>query len=504
MTDKTAAPEARTASGVLRGRWEGGVALFRGVPYAAAPVGDRRFAPPAPAPSWTGVRDAVEHGTIAPQPPSRLNMVMGDFSRPQSEDCLTLTIATPAPDDARRPVLVWLHGGAYLSGAGSLDWYSGATFARTAGIVAVGVNYRLGALGFLRLPGVSPGNLGLMDQIAALRWVRENIAAFGGDPEQVTVAGQSAGAHAIAYLMAMPSTEGLFRRAILQSAPLGRRPAGAEKTTRVADRLLDALGIAASEAARLRDVPAEQIIAAQVEVMKAEHRFAGVEPPFVPAIDGDLIPGDFMPVLARGAASKIDVMVGTTREESAAFLAFDPEAKAVTRAQVEARATALLGPDASVHLDELARMRPIATPYALLTDLITESTFRRPSLQLAEYRAAHGRPAYVYQFDWQSPMPRLAACHCLEIPFMFDNAEAWPNSPMLKGADPAEIAALSRTMNGAWAAFIRTGDPNHDGLPRWRPYEPQRRETMRFDVVVGPVGDPAGIAWRRPWPERRA
>jgi para-nitrobenzyl esterase len=197
-------------------------------------------------------------------------------------------------------------------------------------------------------------------------------------------------------------------------------------------------------------------------------------------------------------------MIGTTREESAAFFAFDPEVQAASRAQIEARATALLGPDAGAYLDELARMRPVATPYSLLADLMSESNFRRPSLQFAEYRAAQGRPAYVYQFDWQSPMKGIAACHCLDIPFMFDNPEAWPDSPMLKGADGATVAALSRTMNQAWAAFVRTGNPNHDGLPRWRPYEPERRETMRFDAVVEPVGDPAGVAWRRPWPERRA
>jgi para-nitrobenzyl esterase len=504
MHDKTAAPEARTANGPVRGRWENGVALFRGVPYAAAPVGTLRFEPPAPCPAWSGMRDASENGPIPPQPPSRLNMVMGDFSRPQSEDCLTLTIATPAADGAKRPVLVWLHGGAFLSGAGSLDWYVGSTFARTGDIVSVGVNYRLGALGFLRLDDVSPGNLGLMDQIAALRWIRQNIAAFGGDPEQVTVAGQSAGSGSIVYLMTLAETEGLFRRVILQSAPLGLKPSSEEKSARVAALLLKALDIAPGDAARLKNVPADRMIAAQLEVMKAERRFAESEPPFIPCIDGALIKGDYMPLVARGAAAKVDVMIGTTREESAAFFAFDPSVQAATRAQLEERAKALLGDSHAAYLDELARIRPTATPYALLTDLTGESTFRRPSLHFADYRAAQGRPAYVYQFDWQSPMPGIAACHCLEIPFMFDNPEAWTNSPMLKGADAATVAALSRTMNRAWAAFARTGDPNHDGMPRWRPYETARRETMRFDSVVEPVGDLAGIGWRRPWPERRA
>jgi len=504
MYDPRKAPEAQTANGTLRGRWEDSVAMFRGVPYAAAPVGERRFQPPAPCPNWADVRDATENGPIPPQPSSRLSMVMGDFTRPQSEDCLTLTIVTPAPDGAKRPVVVWIHGGAYLSGAGSLDWYSGASFARRGGIVAVSVNYRLGALGFLRLDGVSPGNLGLMDQIAALRWVRQNIAAFGGDPDQVTIAGQSAGSHAIAYMLAMPSTEGLFRRAILQSAPLGLQPASADKSARVAAKLLEALGIATKDAARLREVPAERMIAAQLEVMKAERRFAETEPPFVPAVDGALIPGDYMPVLARGPASKVDIMIGTTREESAAFFAFDPEARAAERAKIEARATALLGPSAGAYLDEFARLRPGATPFALLIDMMSDSNFRRPSLHFAEYRAEQGRPVYVYQFDWQSPMLGIAACHCLEIPFVFDNPAAWTDAPMLKGADSAQVAALSRVMHDAWAAFVRTGDPNHAGLPRWRPYDLERRETMRFDSVVEPVGDLAGVGWRRPWPERRA
>jgi para-nitrobenzyl esterase len=302
----------------------------------------------------------------------------------------------------------------------------------------------------------------------------------------------------------MPSTEGLFRRAILQSAPFGLQPASAEKSARVAARLLAALGIAAKDATRLREIPAERMIAAQLEVMKAERRFAETEPPFVPAVDGALIPGDYMPVLARGPAGKVDVMIGTTREESAAFFAFDPEARAADRAKIEARATALLGPNAGAFLDEFARLRPGASPFALLIDMMSDSTFRRPSLHFAEYRAEQGRPAYVYQFDWQSPMPGIAACHCLEIPFVFDNPAAWTEAPMLKGADAAEVAALSRAMHDAWAAFVRTGDPNHPGLPRWRPYDLDRRETMRFDSVVEPVGDLAGVGWRRPWPERRA
>ena len=212
----------RTKAGELRGARENGIAVFRGVPYAAAPVGELRFAPPQPVPAWRGVRDASQDGPIPPQGRSRLAHVMGDFERPQSEDCLTLNIWTPAADSKKRPVLVWIHGGAFASGAGSLPWYSGERFAANGDVVVVSINYRLGALGFLCLPGVSDGNLGLLDQVAALRFVRDNIAAFGGDPDNVTVVGQSAGAASIAILMTMPQARGLFRRAILQSTPFGR------------------------------------------------------------------------------------------------------------------------------------------------------------------------------------------------------------------------------------------------------------------------------------------
>ncbi len=245
-----------TASGDIHGVHEDGVRVFRGVPYAAPPVGTLRFMPPQPAPRWRGVRNAVADGPIAPQGRSRLAHVMGDFERPQSEDCLTLTIWTPdtVAESDRCPVLVWVHGGAFSSGAGSLPWYSGERFAAN-GVVTVSINYRLGALGFLCLPGVSDGNLGFLDQAAALLWVRENIRAFGGDPNNVTVVGQAAGAISIAAHMTTPSTSALFRRAILQSAPIGRRSRTLEDAHRVGKRFLDVLGLKAGEADRLKTLP---------------------------------------------------------------------------------------------------------------------------------------------------------------------------------------------------------------------------------------------------------
>jgi para-nitrobenzyl esterase len=256
-------PVARTKAGELRGVIENGVAVFRAVPYAAPPVSELRFAPPQPVPTWQGVRDATREGPIAPQGRSRLAHVMGDFQSPQSEDCLTLNIWTPGTDSAKRPVLVWIHGGAFSSGAGSLAWYAGDRFAANGDVVAVSINYRLGALGFLCLPGVSSGNLGLLDQIAALRFVRDNIAAFGGDPDNVTVVGQSAGAASIAIMMTMRPADGLFRRAILQSAPFGRISRNLDDAHRIGRRYVEVLGLKLEEAARLKSVPIPDLIAAQ-------------------------------------------------------------------------------------------------------------------------------------------------------------------------------------------------------------------------------------------------
>src|SRR5262245_15033493 len=284
----------RTKAGELRGARENGIAVFRAVPYAAPPVGELRFAPPQPMPAWHGVRHATQDGSIPPQGRSRLAHVMGDFERAQSEDCLTLNIWTPAPDAKKRPVMVWIHGGAFASGAGSLDWYSGETFAAND-IVAVSINYRLGALGFLCLPGVSEGNLGLLDQVAALEFVRDNIAAFGGDPDNVTVVGQSAGAASIAILMTMSRANGLFRRAILQSTPFGRMSRTPDDAHRIGRRLLEVVGLEPSQAGQLKSLPFAIFVAAQGEVARLEKKFADALAPFWPVIDGNVYPGEVAP-----------------------------------------------------------------------------------------------------------------------------------------------------------------------------------------------------------------
>lgn len=494
-----AACQAATRAGTLRGRMENGVATFRGIPYAAPPVGELRFQPPRDFAAWQGVRDATQDGPIAPQMRSRLAHVMGDFERPQSEDCLTLSLWTPAADKGKRPVLVWLHGGAYSSGAGSIPWYSGERFAANGDVVVVSVNYRLGALGFLYLPGVSEGNLGLLDQMQALRWVQQNIAAFGGDPDNVTVVGQSAGGGSIAAMMTMPAAKGLFKRAILQSPGMGRPSRSADEAAALGERFAGFLGVDANDAAAIKAMPVDRILAAQGELGRSLASFATMTLPFSPVRDGKVIEGNIVEQLRAGKGGDVDVMIGTTREEMAAFYCIDKSIAEADDNAVRGVFQKLCGENHRAYYDEFRRLRAVPNAAAMLGDLISEQVFRMGSLRMAEGRAKAGRPAYVYQFDWQSPAG-FEACHCLDIPFVFNNPENWTDSPMLKGMDPAEFKGIANAMHDAWIAFARNGNPNHDGLPKWAPYEPQQRTTMRFDTVIGPLNDLAGLSYRLPWP----
>lgn len=445
----------RILSGELRGQVAAsGLTVFRGVPYARA----ARFAPPVPVEPWSGVRDATEHGQISPQPPFRIGSVTGCPEQTvQGEDCLNLTIVTPAADGGARPVLVWLPGGAYLTGAGSLGFYDGQRLAAEGEVVVVGVNYRLGALGYLKLDGVSPGNLGLLDQLAALRWVRDNIAAFGGDPGQVTVFGQSAGAHAIACLLAVPEADGLFRRAILQSAPMGMKIARPARARKVAQHFTRALRTDP------RTASLDEILAAQQRAIVRAAGPGGLYsvPPFCPVAGTDPLPAvaAWLPAATRRAPG-VDVLIGTTRDEMNTFLTGKP---GITRLEA---------------IPFAGRAGTTAAKNA-----ITRWMFDAPSRRFADALAAAGGRVFTYRFDWAAPASGLGACHCVELPFLLGSQEAWAGAPMLEGAEWDEIDELGRQLRGAWLSFAKTGTPSLD----WQPHSP---------------GAPAGRRWADIGPDR--
>ncbi len=416
---------------------------------------------------------------------------MGDFSRPQDEDCLTLTICTPAPDGKMRPVLVWLHGGAWISGAGSLDWYDGSRLAREGDLVFVGVNYRLGALGWLHRPGIVDVEAGTSDMIAALAWVRDHIAAFGGDPACVTVMGQSAGATSIGRLLMLPDS----------AQPV---PACHHAKRRVRSRRLHfsdgngARGPVASSAryrcacgrcsGALCGLSRCRVCSrAQAELAQAYARFAQTMPMFMPVLPSAMKQAEMLGAIADGADGK-DVLIGATADEVHAFYAVDPAMENPSADALIAR----FGGEAA--LARYRARRPGASAMDLLADLGTDETFLLPAMRLAEAVAARGGNAYAYLFDWAPPGMRFKSCHCIDLPFVFGNPDAWNDAAMLAGGDAAQMADLSAAMRRAWIAFVRNGDPAHEALPAWPRHDTVRRRTMRFGARIGVVGDPACIS----------
>jgi carboxylesterase type B len=498
-----------TTAGKVRGQWESGLAVFRGIPYAAAPVGQLRWRATQPHQGWDGVRDAIEHGPISPQPTGMpYQAVLGSSGQRvdnMDEDCLSLGVWTPGVDNGRRPVFVYIHGGGHTTGAGSWEINSPEPFARNGDVVAVSINYRIGPFGYLFIDeadGTSRGNFWLEDVIAALRWVQENIANFGGDPATVTVGGYSGGALCIAWLMGLPVVRGLFSRAILESAPMGFGAQDIDKSRTLTGVFFDILGV--STVAEARAMPADDLVRAIGPLRLAWARTAHDPnlniPPFWDVIDEVSLSRQPLDALADGS-DDVDMLIGWTREEFSLFCAPPrPVFADLTREQAVARARLNFGDSAEAAYDEWAKARPGATPTQVLIDIMTDGHLRMGNLLLAELRAAQGHPTYVYQFDWQSPMLDgfLGATHDLDLPFKFDNFEIWGDSPMLAGTESPQRQALADAMHAAWIAFIRTGDPNHDSLPGWDPYTPVRRTTMRFDTVTQPVDDLVGH-WRRAW-----
>ncbi len=479
-------PVAKTASGAVRGSVADGVNRFMGIPYAAPPFGANRLRPPQPVEPWGGVRDATTFGPMPPQlpyPPPWDGLI--PERAPLGEDCLNLNIWTPDPGSAGLPVMVWIPGGMFEAGSGAS--YDGSRFARD-GVVCVTINYRVGAEGFLYLPD-GDANLGLLDQIAALEWVRDNIAAFGGNSGNVTIFGQSAGAMSVGTLLSMPRAEGLFQRAIAQSGG-AHQAMSAEAARKVAGQLAGRLGVEATREA-IAALPVGRLLQAQAE-LKAD-LMAHPDPerwgnevvldvlPWEPVIDGDVVPTRPIDRIVAGAGADVDLMAGATTEEWNFFLVPNGAIEQIP-AEALTGAIAAYGLPVGATLATYRTARPGAGAGDLLSAIQSDRLFRIPVLRLAEAHAQSSSATYMYEFAWRSPQfgGRLGACHGAEIAFVFD--ALGDGTEPLAGPNPPQ--RLADTMHAAWVAFAKNGNP---GWPR---YDLTRRATMRFDTRSEVVDDP--------------
>ena len=482
-------PEVSTSAGRVRGQIENGVAVFRGIPFAKPPLGLRRFQAPVPPDPWGGVREATAFGPSAPQAPmpGAPAAEPAGPAVPDTGEWLTVNVWTPAPSHARTPapartpaasalpVLVWIYGCAYMFGSSSEPAYDGGRFARS-GAVFVSCNYRLGMEGFALIPG-APANRGLLDVVAALRWVRSNIEQFGGDPDNVTVFGESAGAGVVASLLAMDQAKGLFKRAIAQSVP------GTFFTPDLAaditDALADAAGLPPSHEA-LSQADPMHLVGAQMAVTERMREYTwwgGVKlsiTPFSPVIDGEVLSRSPWRALLAGAASDVELLTGHNRDEYRLFIAMAGQLGNVT---VEQTAEAL-NCFAPAH-DGPAGYRkafPDADPAAMYELIFSDWLFRMPTLHLAQAHAASGGTTYLYELRAQAPAGHFGACHSLDVPLVFGTMDEGMGAVFTGGKPSAEFTALGDLMRREWLAFATGGGPG------WSAYGTEHRTTRIYDL----------------------
>jgi para-nitrobenzyl esterase len=488
-------PVVRTSYGRVRGRAEDGVLAFRGVRYGAPPVGTLRFKPPQQPTPWTDIADAGRFGAAAIQRPGQPDMPADEK---HSEDCLFLNVWTSSLQ-GKRPVMVWLHGGGFWEGAPGRPTYFGGHFARD-GIVLVSVTHRLNVFGYTQLPDswgpeyASSGMAGMLDIVAALRWVRENIARFGGDPANVTLFGESGGGAKVSLLLAMPGTKGLYHKAVIESgAELEAAPRPYSQA--LGGALMDILGLASGDTAGLAALETSKIFEAQnaaVEKVKAlapPDEFLNVG--FVPSQNPvDLPRGPFTPE-APAMSAHIPLLIGTNKDEATLFLAFARDFFARTDAQFEAAVKEAYPADGERIAAAIRKAYPDYSPPYLYAALRTARMFWLNSVVLAERKVAqNAAPVYMYRMDWGSPVHNgaLKAAHAMELSFVFGTYESIRDF-VGPGEGPARMAAQ---MHPAWVAFARTGNPNTRSLPHWPPYDTATRSTMIFNLQSRLESDPLG------------
>ena len=489
MSEMAQHPVVRLKDGFVRGKVESGVTAFLGIPYAAPPFGANRMRPPQPVPPWAGERDATAYGPTAPKgdyPPQYARLFPEEVI--PGEDCLNLNVWTPDPGASGLPVLVWIHGGSFMNGSGSVGAYDGTAFARD-GVVCVTVNYRLAADGFLYFDdGIA--NLGLLDQLAALRWVQSNISVFGGDPARVTVAGESAGAMSVTTLLSMPLAEGLFSQAIAQSGAAAHTLTR-EEAVMVGGYLADALGVPADRDS-IRAVPLEKLVQAAsdlvVEVQTAPDpvkwgQLAMSLLPFAPAVDGTVLPQAPLPAIAGGQGRDVRLLIGSNRDEARLFFVAAGTMDLIDDAMLEAAAGAY-----GLSADSLAvyrANRPGASPGDVLAAVVTDWFFGIPPVRVAEARAGRGTAStWAYRFDHPAPGDNhgLGSCHAVEIPFVFDTIARDDVRPLI-GDTPSQ--AVADRVHQVWVDFITRGDPG------WPAYDLAGRSTGLLSDRVNAARDPA-------------
>lgn len=485
-----------TRQGQLRGVTADSVCAWKNIPYAQPPLGELRFRAPQPPHSWTGVRDASKFGPAAPQA-KRIAKTAGK----QNEDCLSLNVWSPAADGRKRPVMFWIHGGGFLIGSNSTEMYDGANLAKNEDVVVVNINYRLGALGFLYLndiKGTQTGfddNLGIRDQIAALQWVRENITAFGGDPEAVTIFGESAGAISVLTLMSAPSARGLFKRAIVESAPPESllQPQVATEMTR---RYLKIIGVSPDHLDELKKVSTDSLVTAMFTLIDQLMHEPTTVKLISPTIDGTLIPESPMAAIQAGHAAGIDLMIGTNKDEST-LLALKKVGLTPRNAEQLKPYLNNIAPEPRKNLVATYKEYPARNG---VMEMTTDGVFTMPSIRVCEMQSAFAS-TYMYHFEWYSgamKLVKLKSCHGAELPFVFGTLNKKPGKFFAIGSRKKYNWALSRKIQDSWVNFARYGNPDPTGRSAWTKYNSDSRSTMIFDKTSRAFTDPDSqhrIAW---------
>jgi para-nitrobenzyl esterase len=507
MTARAAPATAiNIADGPLVGDAVNGAVVFRGIPYGAPPIGALRFKPPQKPAPWLKMPRPNVFGPPAMQMPSgtageepktelakSLQAVYPTLAewKSNSEDCLYLNVWTPSPDNKRRPVMVWLHGGGFAYGSGAWPSYDGANLAKRGDVVVVTLNHRLNAFGYLELGDIfgaeyaQSGSAGMLDIVQALEWVRDNIAVFGGDPGNVTIFGESGGGAKVSTLMAMPSAHGLFHKAIIESGP-GLHGVPRVNATADAKELLAELKI--TDIRTLQAIPADAIVKAAFAV--AAKRGPGAEIRFLaPVVDGSALPGQPFDPTAPAISASVPLMIGTNKDEMTLFVAGQPWFGRLTDEQLVAQTNAMGGPKAPAILAAIRNAHPDYSPSYLMAQFMTTTFMWGDSVTLATRKAAQNSAAvYMYQLVWETPIGTgvFKSPHTLEIPLVFDNVEV--TRPLLgPGSAPQKLADQ---MAPSWIAFAKTGNPNNRAIPNWPTYDANARATMMFDITSKVTNDP--------------